>query len=527
MKDWVTHKTGTYKRSPANLVNDHWNPGPYLAIVRNHLDPEYQGRIAVEFVYKTSVGSLPKNANGHVICKYLSPFFGTTTYEGVSDNDGHQNSQKSYGMWFVPPDVGTKVLVIIGEGDMPYWIGCVIDESVNFMLPGNDVATSYNSENTSEKLPVGEYNQKQDRSNQSSTDKTKFIKPVNTDFKKVLENQGLLNDETRGLTTSSARREVPSSVFGISTPGPLDKRPDAPSAKYQQVDYYHNRLGGSSIVMDDGDSSFLRKSPAKDSKPEYANLNLESPESGGDPTLPHNEMLRLKTRTGHQILMHNSEDLIYIGNSQGSTWIELTSNGKIDIYAQDSISIHSENDLNFRADRDINLEAGRNVNTKAAKDFKNENDELEGGNINLETASDLAIFVGQDNKITTTGRLDVNTGESSYFSAVKNTEIKSGGDHIEYTLPDGDIHMNGPEATLAKSANSLREFSLPKEYRRNTDDFTTIQSILKRIPQHEPWPQHENLDPSKFTSSETDILKKSGVENAGKNTVTDTFRKGA
>ena len=179
MKDWVNTNTGSYKRSPYSLVDNTWNPGPYLAVVRNHLDPQFQGRIAVEFLYKTSVGNLPKNEAGQVICTYLSPFYGTTPFEGTSDNDSHEYSQKSYGMWFVPPDVGTKVLVIIGEGDRPYWIGCVIDEDVNFMLPGNDVSTTYNNENSDKKLPVGEYNRKQDF---TGRDSTKYTKPVNNDL---------------------------------------------------------------------------------------------------------------------------------------------------------------------------------------------------------------------------------------------------------------------------------------------------------------------------------------------------------
>ena len=57
-------------------------------------------------------------------------------------------------------------------------------------------------------------------------------------------------------------------------------------------------------------------------------------EIGGAPNSPFNELVRLRTRTGHQILMHNSEDLIYIGNAKGTTWIEMTANGKIDIFAK-------------------------------------------------------------------------------------------------------------------------------------------------------------------------------------------------
>ena len=49
--------------------------------------------------------------------------------------------------------------------------------------------------------------------------------------------------------------------------------------------------------------------------------------------------------------MHNTEDLIYISHGSGNSWIEMSANGKIDIYAKDSISMRSEQDINFYADR--------------------------------------------------------------------------------------------------------------------------------------------------------------------------------
>ena len=56
-------------------------------------------------------------------------------------------------MWFVPPDVGTKVLVIFAEGNpnMCYWIGCVNDTYQNFAVPGN-AATTFLTDGTPEDL---------------------------------------------------------------------------------------------------------------------------------------------------------------------------------------------------------------------------------------------------------------------------------------------------------------------------------------------------------------------------------------
>jgi len=437
--------------------------GTYLAEVVGHLDTTYMGILDVRL--HRPVGNA--NTTGQTYpAKYMSPFYGVTPQSTTSENDDYENTQKSYGMWAVPPDVGSTVIVVFVQGDPKYgyWIGCVPDEGMNFMLPGI-AATQQVVEDTkttdAERVPVGEYNKKVNSGNQP--DPTK-IKKAQHPLAEVLNTQGLLKDDTRGITTSSARREVPSMVFGISTPGPLDKL--GPQGMVGPDDdpivIPVNRLGGSTFVMDDGDDKFLRKSLASDGPPEYA--RLENDEQDGDVTIPHNELIRLRTRTGHQILLHNSEDLIYIGNAKGTTWIELTSNGKIDIYAEDSISIHTKNDLNFSADRDVNIEAGRNINLKTAEKLHIEGSEIES----------IA---------TTTTK--ITSGTTSH--------INSQTTHLETA---GKIYMNSSQK--AEAVKPLTTIQVP------TEDGGTMESIMTRVPTHEPWPHHENLDPLSFTPAKTD-----------------------
>jgi phage gp45-like len=112
------------------------DPGPFLAKVVSHLDPTYMGGLEVQLLREVT-GDI--NSDGQLTTvKYLNPFYGVTGAEHVTDTDDFQNTQKSYGMWFVPPDVGTLVVVIFIGGDprKGYWIGCVQDEGMNFMVPG-------------------------------------------------------------------------------------------------------------------------------------------------------------------------------------------------------------------------------------------------------------------------------------------------------------------------------------------------------------------------------------------------------
>ena len=525
------------------------NPGPFLAKIISHLDPNYMGLLEVQLLHE--VGNDDSSGGQLHQVKYLSPFYGVTSADFVSDaDDNYNNTQKSYGMWMIPPDVGSIVMVIFVEGDSRkgYWIGCVLDDKMNFMMPGYP-STYYNVDDTKatdkERVPVAEYNKV---IGGSTLDATVITKPA-TPQELVLDTQGLLEDDIRGITTSSARREVPSMVFGISTPGPVDKQPDAKQGKIGKAENKTNnafvsRLGGSSFVMDDGDDKWLRRTSPSEGPPDYA--GVEHGETDGEVTRPHNELIRLRTRTGHQILMHNSEDLIYIGNSRGTAWIELTSDGKIDIYAEDSISVHSKQDFNFYADRDINIECGRNFNLKVGERHQTEvgtdkitivngnvaiqidgtHDETITGATKITIAGGLDLNVSGNSAVTSSGNFDLSSGSNNNFTAGSNTNINSGGQHLETA---GQIHMNGPSAATATEASSatapeaLSTFANPDETENTTD------SIMLRIPSHEPWPHHENLDPTSFKPDATDREAGSdiSVPDAWKSysTMTDTFER--
>jgi len=487
------------------------SPGPFLAEVTNHLDGTYMGMLEVAII-----GGMPNNPKvqeeTHVV-RYLSPFSGFTSsrFEGNNSSD-FNDVQKSYGFWMIPPDVGTKVMVIFVDGDrnQGFYMGCVSDVFQNHMIPG--IAASKQVKMTDEQrrkygtdyLPVAEFHRKsQDLKNPVPQ---KWAKPIHPFADRLLQ-QGLLLDTIRGVTSSGARREVPSSVFGISTPGPLDT---SPGAKRANIGYDSgtaapvSRLGGTTFVMDDGD------------------INGQ------------NELVRLRTRTGHQILMHNSQDLIYIANSQGTTWIELTSNGKIDIYAQDSVSIHSENDFNFLADRDINIEAGRNIHIKAGKNMETNitgynyltvdkdqkiavrgtHDETIGDTVKITVGNSYNLSSSKDIKQSAEGTINLKSNGNINLGTQAQLNLGAAGNIIG---TGANIHWNGPTAGSPASADAaevppdLPLFSLPQRlvsWGWSNGKFYntgTIKTIMQRAPTHEPWPQHENINPPQFSSAATDI----------------------
>lgn len=492
-------------------VSPKLDKGIYMAKVVGHLDPSFMG--ALEVTLLRGDGNDPNDSTQTYAVKYANPFYGATGYDFMGNNtqskngtqSGWDDTQKSYGFSFVPPDVGTTVLVMFVEGNAAegFWLACVMDRFANHMIPG--IAASENVDISQEDkqkynysqgmfLPVAEIN-RVNNDNSTGSDIDKIKKPVHPIADQILE-QGLLEDDTRGINTSTMRRSVPNMVFGISTPGPKDRREGSKRVSLGKKQSRSantipiSRMGGTQFIMDDGDDQYQRKKPAGEGGPEYADLLAKEK---GTANIPYSEYFRVRTRTGHQILFHNSEDLIYIANSKGTAWIELTSNGKIDIYSQDSISIHSENDLNIRADRDINLEAGRNFNIKAL------------GKFHTESGANTEIIVGADGFITTTSNFNLRTTGANKFTAGGATDIKSGGNHNETAA---QIHMNGPVAAEAAAATRLSTHENPltsvesgwkKKYQNGT-----IDSIMKRVPMHEPWILHENNLPQLLTPNNTD-----------------------
>ena len=431
----------------------------YIATVKATADNERMGRIRV---FVNAFDGDQNNPDTWITVRYLTPFYGVTPSEfatpGTTD---WSKSQKSYGMWMPPPDIGTKCAVMFEEGDLSrgYVIGYPIDLYMNNMIPGNpssrlksidENSDDYDPELLQQKIantPVTEYN----KANEVTTPDT-TRKPVHP-FVDTLISQGLANDNIRGNTSSSARRESPSQVFGISTPGPIDFTGQI--SKDPKVGNFHgviqdkdgrvikranSRQGGHTFVMDDG-------TPQQ-------NINNEIVGS------KNNELIRLRTRTGHQLLMHDTEGVIYIGSASGNTWMEFTRDGKIDVFAEDSVSVHTKQDFNFRADRDVNIEAGRNINMKAqgtksaeANSFHDKQlDSVSTGAIRFESAAEMHMKVGGEGKI----EVQNNFAMESVLGHVdlRASQIAETVDDVVRPRKDVRIHATGDIDILAGNSSN-------------------------------------------------------------------------
>jgi hypothetical protein len=458
-------------------LEEHFDIGRiYTAKIKDNRDPNRNGSLRV-WIKESNYDET--NVDKWITVRFASPFWGTTP-DNKSDANSFQNSKKSYGMWFVPPDIGNYVLICFVGNNDAFWFSCVPESFVNNMVPGIPAEKTF--ANTSVDLPAVEYNR-----NLTASDTTR---PSHDSLSNGLINQGLYQDDVRGRTTSSARREAPSRTHGILTPR------------------------GQQFIMDDGwtiedlpDSirSWLKKENRDPSnvdplhRPGINPANRDYTKTGER----HDEGIRLRTRSGAQILISETYGHIYFISRDGESWLELNNDGNIDIYGTGSLNIHTETDINLRADRDLNFEAGRNINAKAA-----------GGNIKIESTGDTDWVIGGNQTITVTGKMHsavggnwvqqstgsmhLNSGSSLFQSSSAATHIRAGGNIIQ---SGAIIHLNGPAASPANEATAA---TAPTGYtginikqRTSTANPTgrgnvvisdrIIDTISPRVPTHEPW----------------------------------------
>lgn len=443
--------------------------GPFVGVVKNNVDSVRSGRLWV-YIEQFANGESEQSPSSWRLVNYLPPFYGVTEKTSTSAGPGDfPGNQQSYGMWFTPPDIDTKVLCFFINGDpnLGYYIGCIPDPGVNRMIPaigavpkdkyvtGNQAQQAYFANAT--QLPVTEIN----TDNQQLDQNPQFFeqpKPVHSIQAAIYFQQGLDTDPERGPIGSSAQRESPSTVYGISTPGKpiyaggldpdtIRKQLSEGAVRTEDIKVI-GRYGGHTLVMDDGD--------------------LDG----------NNALFRLRSAKGHQIMMNDSGDFIYIAHANGQTWIELGVEGTVDVYSTNSVNVRTEGTINLHADQDINMYAGGNISMKS-------NAATNIGavtNLNLASEGGLSLYSQTVIGVRSDGSLSLQGQNSSWFGGTK------------LNLQAGRINLN---------SESAKVITPPKLYpKRQMDDVVfdnskgwqikpdALESIVTRAPTHEPYKYH-------------------------------------
>ncbi len=368
--------------------------GVYVGKVVDNADGDFGGAIHVQLVNNQKWGSTDTREDRQKFTKVraVSPFGGS-----ISSPD----TTITYGASFPPPAVGTEVLVAFtGDGPIGFLLGVLPTVGRNGSVPG---------------LPASQISE-QDNTIGPSIDpglkQNSNVRPRHPVANSVAE-QGTGLDPIRGVGSSGGRRESPSNVAGFLTPA------------------------GHSFVMDDGT---VAHKEGENYVPD------QSREEG------QNNLVRLRSAGGAQMLFNDSAGIVYITNQKGTSWMQMDSDGNVDVYAAGSVSYHAEKDFNFYAKGDINMDADTfNIKARGTAGIQAE---------------------------TSTGPIQLKSNKDIRLTTDLNLQLKASG--YGRISTDGMLDLNGPSALGAVGPTS-GSLSVNRDI---------TESINPRVPEHEPWGGH-------------------------------------
>ena len=249
---------------------------------------------------------------GHdMVVSYASPFIGSSNPEEVDKNSTKtfEGTQVSYGFWAVPPSINSLVLIAFVNGELSRGYWFACVQQ-QYMNHMLPNIPIGDSYQHGEDTPVAEYNKAD-----STPNKHKGKRPYHKVHYESIRNQGLKKDRVRGFSQHGATSKRPSSVMGLLSP----------KGHYWSVE-----------------------------------------DTEGD------EKIRLRTKSGVQLLLDDTNGIVYFINKTGSGWVEIGATGKIMVYGEEGIAMRTKKDFSIRADRDIIMESGRNIYLHGGKNILTE-----------------------------------------------------------------------------------------------------------------------------------------------------------
>ncbi|MEM5877841.1 MAG: phage baseplate assembly protein V [Candidatus Aenigmatarchaeota archaeon] len=394
----------------------------YVGIVKDNRDVEKMGRLRV---YIPELGGQPGDELRWFTVDYCSPFAGATNLaHSIPGSKSYVGSQQSYGFWAIPPDLENLVVVafINGEPNRGIWFGCLYQQYMNHMVPGIAESRVFSDSKEEALAPAVEYNKKIQNLDPYNPQRATF-EPLY----EGLKTQGLLKDPERGPSKASARRESPSQVYGLKTPR------------------------GHHIYIDDGE---IEVDPIT-KKPIIQNQEIKRKETS-------NEYIRIRTRSGVQILINDTTGYIYMNTKEGKVWLELSDQNGVEIYTEEKFNLRAENGINIHCDKDININAEGDLNI------------FSGGSISIESNDGIDI-ISKSYFRCESESMDIINKKSYLHKAKKMSFI--GSDVIG--LKSEKIIQNGFEADKPD-----------KPITKNQRSLNGVQTIVDVLPTREPYKNH-------------------------------------
>ncbi len=432
-------------------------------IVKANVHPTHMGVISV---FIPRFGNDESNKEQWRQVKYCSPFYSRTNAAGPAEN--FLDVKTTGGIITPPPDLGTKVLCFFPDGRNAagYYFACVPDTYMMQTIP----EASVNKDGEA----GTEFNDDIDSNNIKKINNfTDPIRPLDVYTQGQLIAAGLETDTVRGTSTSTVMRESPSEVIGIASKGRritnqgLDflqtyksqvQNPNTTDKKILQGLLNPTyRKKGHSIALDDGDIDGA------------------------------SNQIRFRTSTGHQILLNDSEGVIYISNRAGTAWVELGSAGTMDVYAKDSINFRTK-DFNVHADGNIKM------HSKGYSQFVSDQQ------LQVQSKSQTVISSQGETGVSGSSGLHLQSGSDLRASSSSGMYLNTGG---IMSVKGSLVLLQGPPLPAKSAKNIPNTVQQDTQFDQAQGKWVIqdpLQTSVDRAVTHEPYPLHNQPNqPSPFS----------------------------
>lgn len=425
-------------------------------------DPQQMGRIRVSCPqWGDSLGSNVEDVPWAI---FMTPFGGQVQVGTRGPGDQESTGGVAYGAWWIPK-IGSHAVVVCVDGDPMnrMFIGCIFDQFTPHTMPHGRFM--YDDHPKLEKaggdpFPMGPY-----------TSSEQFIQPLASNIKQAFGNKSEPNFEyrNRGGDYTVTRLSVD---YLDHTYSHVEDDLDVSHDDWISTQGYQK-----SRVDEGGKSSYTDKN--------YDNFvySLTSPgfHSFSMDDRQENNRIRIRTTSGAQFLLDDTNERIYMATAKGNNWVEMDQDGNIDVHTSNKLNIHASKDVNITADETIRMYAKKGIHMRSEDEIRVE--ALK--DIHVKTPKNVRVHAETSIFIESGSNLHIKSGSSLYLQAASVLHGKSGS---TMNLDSGStmnikasaniiqtgaaIHLNGPAASSATAATAAN---------------VELAFWTSRVPAHEPW----------------------------------------
>ena len=430
--------------------------GITTGIVVDNNDPQQMGRVRAMC---TALGDLPTMTVKDIPWSiYGSPLAGF-------DRMNHRGREKqttdggvAYGMWNIPK-VGAQVLIACINGNPNYrvYIGCVYKQFHTSTIPHGRYFGTTDGPLSAAETP---------------------IQPLYDNLEENFQNMDSYEFRSRGADFSAAGFQA---AFIGNEHNKSSKKSDDVETKVTGADgktfevtqgYAETQLtpGATNSVT----GNLYDSTVYSWTTPGFHGISMDD--------RPENCRMKFRTTGGHQILLDDTNERIYISTAKGKTWIEIDEQGTIDIFSEQDFSVRSEGDINFTTNKTfrvsakdgihmactegpMRIHASQDIDIKSNQVLKIESTE----DLKIQTHAAIHIKSGTDSFFTSGTVMNVLTGSDLRLTSGGSTHLTASG---QFVATGDQIHFNGPAGTPASNAQ-------PADAK---DAYWT-----SRVPDHESW----------------------------------------